>query len=302
MRRRILLSILCCSFVLAGCERTELYGDLNQNGANEILVLLMKNGIEAELARTTRQNETYYGVTVDPDDLDAARALLQENNLPSAKQPGLADIFKEPGFIPTPQEQKARFLLALKGEVINALEQIPDVVEADIILNIPSPEEFGADDSKKKPSASVVIKVRPTNQVLETLTEAKVQRFVANAIEKLDPRDVSVILAYTGSPPGGVMPGDSLILSNASGGGEQVGGAAGTGSVITVAGLAVSPESATRLKVYLGLFLVLLAILSLGLVIMVIQASKMREKGAKAQNMALPSGEEDDFPQLGSGN
>lgn len=297
MRRNAFFMLILCAGLVA-CEKSEVYSDLAQEDANDMLVLLTHNGIPAEITRVTRQNKTVYGVSVDPDDLDRARALLKDHNLPRPRHPGLADIFTEPGFIPTPQEQKARFLLALKGELINALEQIPDVVDADVIVNIPTPGEFGTEGATERPTASVVIKVRPTSQAMASLTEEKVQRFVANAVEKLDPRDVSVVLAYTGPPPDGVRPGQTLILpeATASKPGQPVPGA-GSEDVVRVAGLMVSAASAGRLKLYLGIFLGILAMLALGLVVMVIQSNRMRQE-AGTKLSALPGTRTPPPPQL----
>lgn len=299
MRRNAILMLILCAGLVA-CEKSEVYSDLAQEDANDMLVLLTHNGISAEITRVTRQNKTVYGVSVDPDDLDRSRALLKDHNLPRPRHPGLADIFTEPGFIPTPQEQKARFLLALKGELINALEQIPDVVDADVIVNIPTPGEFGTEGETERPTASVVIKVRPTSQAMASLTEEKVQRFVANAVEKLDPRDVSVVLAYTGPPPDGVRPGQTLILPEAASSkpGQPAAPVAGSEeNVVSVAGLMVSAASAGRLKLYLGIFLGILAMLALGLVVMVIQSNRMRQE-AGAKLTALPGNRTPPPPQL----
>ncbi|MBI4237071.1 MAG: hypothetical protein HY696_01475 [Deltaproteobacteria bacterium] len=293
MCRRVSLLLLLMLALLIGCQRVEVYGELDQAEAHEILVLLNHSGLAAKLVKETRQNETFYGVTVDSDDLDQARALLTEHNLPRKKKQGLADVFQQPGFIPTPQEQKARFLLALKGEIETALEKVPDVVETHVVLNIPSQEDFASDAEPQKPSASVVLKVRPTEQSTATLTEEKIQRFVANAVEKLDPRDVSVILTYTGAPSGGILPGQSLILPPAAQGGaagttaatKSGSGAAADADTTTIAGMTMNSASVGRLKLYLGIFLALLAGLALGLIVMVVQASRMREQ---IQQQALP--------------
>ncbi len=304
MRRSLLVLALLLVCAIA-CEKSVVYGDLNQSDANEILVLLTKHGVQVSLKREVRQNQIYYSIVVNPDELDRARALLDENNLPRKKKPGLADIFAQPGFIPTPEEQKARYLLALRGEIINSLEHIPDVVEANVIINVPSPEGLDAKDVPQKPTASVVLKVRPTEQSVATLTEAKVQRFVANSVEKLDPRDVAVIITYTVLPASG-MPGQGVVLSPEA----QRGPGKETkvhppvdGESVSVAGLSVSPESAGKLKLYLGLFLGLLALLSVGLVAMVVQATRMRQEMRDIrEHPALESGAPDqEPPQLQAG-
>ncbi len=303
--RRSLIGLCLCLLFVAACEKSVVYGDLKQDDANEILVLLNRHGVAATLEREVRQNIAYYSVVVQANELDRARTLLNENNLPHQKKPGLADIFTDTGPIPSPEEQKARFLLALKGEIVNSLERIPDVVEADVIVNVPNQEGLDDTEQAKRSTAAVVLKVRPTEQALATLTEGKIQRFVANTVEKLDPRDVSVIITYTGPANGGIMPGQQpLVFSPGTKAGEQgtKTTAPASGDTISVAGVTVSPDSAGRLKLYLGLFLGLLALLSVSLVAMVVQASRMRQEMREMrEHPALESGMGAPPPQLNAG-
>lgn len=304
MRSRWGLAIVLALFC-AACGEVEVYGDLSQADANEMVVLLAQSGLAAQLTKITKQNETKYGVQVPKAEIDRARAILQQNNLPKQKKPGLAEIYKSSGPIPSAQEQRARYILALKGEIVNALEQkIPDVIEADVLLNIPTEEPLSIDAVPQKPSASVVLKVRPTEQALATLTEEKIQRFVANAVSKLDPRDVSVIVTYVGSPPGAILPGQGVILPQASNtptkpNAAMVNARGAEEETVSIAGIQVNAESAGRLKLYLGLFLGLLAALSLGLIVMVIQSSRLRDQSAGNPELLPPMAPP---PQLGVGH
>src|SRR5262249_52939018 len=129
------------------------------------------------------------------------------NNLPHRRELGLSGVYREKGLIPTPDEQKARFLLALKGEIINSLQKIPGVVDVDVVLNVPNDNEFAdLDPVKRKPTASVVVQPRNDELVAQTVTEDKIQRFVANTVPNLDPNDVTVIVprSDTGAPPMGI--------------------------------------------------------------------------------------------------
>ncbi|MBI2341927.1 MAG: hypothetical protein HYU98_04260, partial [Deltaproteobacteria bacterium] len=199
------LLVISAVFLLLGCSKVELYHDLSEEEANDMLVVLQQDGINAEKIKEVRQNEIYWTIKIDPKRLIDARRLLVEHNLPRKKELGLSGVYQEKGLIPTPDEQKARYLLALKGEIINSLLKIPEVIDADVVLNIPSPEEFASPDAKeKRPTASVIIKAKPTDSVQETLSESRMQQFVANTVENLNPRDVSVIITYITSPKGGL--------------------------------------------------------------------------------------------------
>ena len=137
-----------------GCSQMPIYHDLTENDANEILVALQDRGIEAEKIREEKSQEVTWSVQVSNKDGALARKVLVENNLPRKKQLGFSGICKEKGLIPTPEEEKCRRILALKGEIINSLERIPGVIDADVVLNLPEISEFAAETQPaKKPTA-----------------------------------------------------------------------------------------------------------------------------------------------------
>lgn len=298
MRSKCLM-VAALSLFLMACERTELYGDLSQSQANEILVVLHRHHIDAQLHKELRQNNPFYSITLDPDDLDAARALMSEFNLPRLRKPGLGEVYKDNSPIPTKEEQHAKYLFAKQNDVINAIESIESVVSAEVIITIPQEQEFGSEQEPERPSASVVVKARPTSDAVALLTQSELQRFVANAVEGLDPRDVAVLITYTGTSAAGAATGDHLALPPAAGATSPEAAKISGPSEETVpfAGLAVSSESVGRLKLYLVIFLILVAALSLGLVVMVVQASRARQGGAPLP--ALPEAEQP--PQLEAG-
>lgn len=266
--------LLLLVFVVAGCKKTELYHGLAEGEANEIIVVLYAAGIGAEKEKEIVQNDTFWKVTVDQKDLPEARRLLVERNLPRKEELGLSGVYKEKGLIPTPDEQKARFLLAIKGEIVNSLERIPEVIDADVVINIPTPEEFSS-GKDKRPTASAVLKMRPEGDIASQITESKVQQFVANSVEDLNPRDVSVIISYVELPAGAPRPANKLILSDAEK--EELSVQLG-GESVSIAGIKVSNESAIRLKIYLAIFFVILIIMSAVLVVNIVRTTRMRQE------------------------
>lgn len=268
----IVVAIVLC---FTACRKVALYHDLSEEEANEMLVVLQQEGIKVSKIKEVRQNEVYWIVQVDSNRLSDARRLLVEHNLPRKKELGLAGVYKEKGLIPTPDEQKARYLLALKGEIINSLLRIPEVIDADVVLNIPTPDEFAVPGAKeKRPTASVVIKARPSNTSQDVLTESRIQQFVANTVENLNPRDVSVVVTYLTVPRQGILPGQSLVLPSAT----ETATTAAKESMTRVAGVEVSATSQGRLRVYLVVFFGFLAVLSAVLIVMIVRSSRMRQE------------------------
>lgn len=281
MKRGWLLALALV--LLVSCSKTELYHNLSEDEVNEILVVLHEHGITASKKKEVVQNEVSWTVVLGSDDLPKARSILLERNLPRRRQPGIEDIYKDKGLIATADEQKARFIIGMRGNIINALRKNPDVVDADVVINVPDKEEFGSHDpaQKKRPSAALIIKIRPTAEAQATLTEAKLQRVVASAIPELEPRDVTVIVSYVGGAPQGALPGHAPPVVSAGGPfspNAPVAMPSRSGVTVTVAGVEVASESSGRLKIYLAVFLGLLALLSIALIVTIIHTHRVRQE------------------------
>lgn len=293
--RSVSFLLLTCLFVMlfaSGCGHIELYQGLSEEEANEMMVLLSQNGIKVNKKKIVFQNEVSYAVEVREPDMIKARSLLVQNHLPRKKEAGLTGVYKEKGLIPTPDEQKARFLLALKGEIINSLERIPQIVDADVVLNIPTKSEFASAEEQKlqRPTASIVVRIKPDQMGEEAITEPKIQQFVANAVEGMNPRDVTVIISYLMSEERVIRPGDVKTLPSQMTDFSQP--AAIPQSQIAapqsspseeLMGLKLDPASKGRLRIYLLVFFLLLMVLSSGLIIAIVQASRLRRRLAALQ-------------------
>ena len=280
--RKIAVS-LCLVFLtgLTACHQKALYHDLNEEEANEILVVLQQNNIPATKVKEVKQNETVWAIEVAEQDLSRAQAILVANNLPRKQELGLSGVYKEKGLIPTPDEQKARYLLALKGEIINSLKKLPEVIDADVVLNVPTKEEFSKKIDQERPTASVVIKAKSPESGPSSISEQKIQEFVANSIEGMAPRDVSVLISFI-NPVGKTMhPGFTTVLPQAGSPGVASvaeDSHAATSATSLLMGLQVSAESKNRLKIYLVVFFSLLVLLAAALIVTIIQASRFRNE------------------------
>lgn len=315
LRTGLICFAICAIFFLASCAKIELYQNLSEEDANEILVLLSTNSIKATKKKVMVQNETSYSIEVPEDQMARARQLLVQHNMPHKKELGLTGVYKDKGLIPTPDEQKARFLLAIKGEIINSLRKIPQVADADVVLNIPTRDEFANAEQQheQRPTASIIVRLKPGIEQVESITEVKLQQFVSNAVEGLNPRDVSVIITYTPTDVREAKPGDVKALTP-----EWTPVAAPAAGALAkvveekpmdkeIIGLNMDEGSKQRLKIYLLIFFILLIILSAALIIVIVQGSRMRRtlahiKGSYGDHPAIEGQVLDDSQrQLGGG-
>lgn len=262
--------IVLLFLILSACSKIAIYHDLTEIEANEILVALQDRGIEAHKVKEVKSQQVTWSIHVLKKDASAAQKILVENNLPHKKELGFSGICKEKGLIPTPDEEKCRKVLALKGEIINSFEKIPGVIEADVVLNIPEVSEFSSEtQASKRPTASAVLKVKKTVEGLD-LTEPKIQRFISNSVENLDPRDVSVVITYVQSP-------------------EEVLKQAGASKLVSIAGLKMDLSSKDTFKIYALSVLILLVGVSVALVFTLFKLTVLRKQmhGMSATSIGL---------------
>lgn len=283
----LVLALFSLGFV-TGCGQENLYQDLSEGDANEILVVLYKQGVDANKLRVEAGQDVSYTVQVPQDDVQQAQQILIANNLPRKKELGFSGICQEKSMIPTPEEEKCRKLLALKGEIINSLESLDQVVDADVVLNIPEVDTFAAEGQEpKQPTASAVIRLRREAEDgdVEGLRESHLQRFISNSVEGLDPRNVAVLLSYTeplekvlsqgpqvtnaGTIAGATTTADSGVLAAP---------AAASVPLSTVVGLQIHEHSLQRFKIYAVAMLGLLILVSAILILNVFKLTRLKQQ------------------------
>lgn len=193
------LAVAAVLLVLSGCT-VQLQHDLAEDDANDIYVLLQKNGIDARKDREEGGNEPRYVITVAKADIARAAELLRDYALPRPKADGLAIFKKSKGMIPTQTEERAMFIEALGGEVSNALNRVPGVLEARAIVMIPEVNDLTQPDKKPLPTASVFIKYRPVREGKVPVDVEAVRAFVATAVPEMRKENVTVLLTLASDP------------------------------------------------------------------------------------------------------
>ncbi len=198
LRPHLLAASLLALALATGCT-IDLQHDLTEQDANEIYVLLSKNGIPAAKEKEEGGNEVRFRISVAKADAAQAAELLRSYSLPRPVEKGLSH-FAKGGMVPTATEERAMLLKALGGEVSNALNQVDGVLEARAIVMIPENNDLTQPEDRPKPSASVFIKYRPGPKNEPPIRREDVQQFVATAVPELKPDAVTVLLAPAQAP------------------------------------------------------------------------------------------------------
>lgn len=180
MRARILIVLLA---LVSGC-RSELLHSVDEHEANAIVRVLDAAGIGAWKERSA----STYRIDVSSSELPRALTVLEANGLPRAPETSLASTFGETSLIATPDEERARMMSALAGELSLTIARLPGVRDARVHIALPS-QPASLDAPRGRPTASVLLRTEPAASVDETSTRA----LIAHAVEGLDVADIHIV-------------------------------------------------------------------------------------------------------------
>lgn len=180
------LALLMSVWALAGCKEA-VYSQLTESEANDVLLTLLRGGVEAEKRPT---DDKQFSVYVSEADVATAIELLRADALPAQRYSSLGDVFERNGLISSPTEERMRYIHGLQQELSHTLSEIDGVVVARVHIVVPARDAL--ETTVKPSSASVFVKHRPDLN-MQLLVPA-VKDLVVRSIEGLGPDHVSVSL------------------------------------------------------------------------------------------------------------
>jgi type III secretion protein J len=177
---------IACVLTLAGCK-SELYTDLDQRQANEIVTTLLQHGIVAD--RTFGKGGRV-SVAIDSSRFADAITILNDNGLPKREFATLGEVFKRDGLVSSPVQERAQMIYALSQELSKTVSDIDGVLSARVHLVLPENDPLR--QQLLPSSASVFIRHRASMQMDGLVPQIKM--LVANGVAGLSYDKVSVIL------------------------------------------------------------------------------------------------------------
>ena len=180
------LALPLAALLLTACNEQELYGQLSERQANEMVAVLRSAGIEAE----KQGKDGVFAIQTKRDDFSAAVRALAAQGYPRESYDTMGTVFKREGFVSSPLEERARLVHAMSQEISNTLASIDGVVQARVHLVMP--ERHPLADKATPSAASVFIKHRPDKDM--TAQVAQIKALVVNSIEGLPYDNVTVAL------------------------------------------------------------------------------------------------------------
>jgi type III secretion protein J len=201
--RRATVVALGVLIALGGACSTNILHGIDERAANDAARALERAGIGAE--KVAEDNTATAGgarFTLRVSSGDGARALdlLRALGLPREPRHGFSETYGQPSLIPTPSEERARYVDALAGEIERTLEGVDGVVSARVHLVLEEEDPLAVD---AKPRAGARAAVLLTTLPGRTpIARQDVQRLVAGSVSGLDAAAVVVVAAAAAEPAG----------------------------------------------------------------------------------------------------
>jgi type III secretion protein J len=180
-------SILALIVLVAGCGKVDLYSNLNERQANEMLALLMRAGISAEKQPI---KDGLLRLAVDRNQFADAVELLTRNGYPRTTFNSIGEVFQREGLISSPLEERVRFVYALSQELSTTISEIDGVLSARVHVVLPT-DSFS--NANARPSSAAIFIRHQENAPLDLLGP-EIKRLVEKSIEGLSYENVELVM------------------------------------------------------------------------------------------------------------
>ena len=207
-RRLVTTAAAALLVLLVGCSKQEVYSQLSERQANEMVAVLRSAGIDAE----KQAHEGQFTVLTGKGEFANAVRTLNAQGYPRESFDSMGKVFKREGFVSSPLEERARLMHAMSQEIANTIANIDGVVTARVHLVMP--ERNPLVDKPQPAAASVFIKHRPDKNL--SAQTSQIKALVVNSIEGLAYDNVTVALFPADGLTREPAPASSAVGANAA--------------------------------------------------------------------------------------
>ena len=183
----VVVVLLTFVFLLNKSEMTPLYSNMEPADAQALGQRLTVKNIHYTLSPDGKS------VLVPADELQAARVDIASEGMPHSGRLGF-ELFDKANWASSDFDDKVNYQRALEGELERTIQGMSGVETARVHLVIPPDSIYSGEERQAK--AAVILKLK--DHRLGAETRLAVQRLVAAAVDKLDPKNVTVVDADAG--------------------------------------------------------------------------------------------------------
>lgn len=198
----LIFSLFCIALLTSCASNQSIVNNVDEGEANEILVFLAANGIEAEKMKASGTAvgaaaagggpSGKWNIYVPEKDATKAMALLNKNGLPRKKGTNLLELFAKQGLMSSDKEETIRFQAGLAEQLKNTIRKMDGIIDADVQISFPL-EAAAPGAAPTKITAAVYVKHLGILDDPNSHLETKIKRLVAGSINDLSYDNVAVI-------------------------------------------------------------------------------------------------------------
>jgi type III secretion protein J len=186
------LSRLACvvilALVLAGCQKQELFSNVSQRDANDMIVALERAGITASIKPAGQPGRV--ALEVDSDQVAIASSVLRRVGLPRPEKTPLTDLLPKDSWMASRNQENVRLAYGMGQDLSSTLTQINGVREARVHIALAQKNAIGSVETA--PSASVL--VRYDSRLLDPEFRNDIAALISNAVPGLSYDRVAVTM------------------------------------------------------------------------------------------------------------
>lgn len=160
-----------------------LYGKLDEGEASKVIAALDEAKVPYKISRAGGS------ILVPSDKVYQLRMQMAGKGIPRGEGVGF-EIFDKANFGISDFVQRANYTRAVQGELARTISQLDQVESARVMIVMP--ENRLLNDSQRKPTASIFVRVKGNGQ-LPTSAVNSIRFLVANSVEGLQANNVSVV-------------------------------------------------------------------------------------------------------------
>lgn len=177
--------IVLVLFCLVGCK-IELYSDLTEEEANQMLALLMLRNIDAEKSVIKGSGIT---INVEKGDFANAVEVLRQQGLPNKRTESIADLFPAGQLVTSPAQEQAKITYLKEQNIEKMLLSMDGIIIAQVAIS-ESPNTNRREIPP--PTASIFLKYAP--HINMQTKEPEIRRLVQKSISNLKVENISVVM------------------------------------------------------------------------------------------------------------
>jgi type III secretory pathway lipoprotein EscJ len=211
------LIVLVLVMFAAGCGgRKTIASAQDERSANRIMTLLAtRAGIKVEKVLREKSNPPAFDLAVRENDQIEALRILERENLPAERKPDTCSLLDDTSLIPSAENERARRICGVAGDISNKLRRIEGVIEASTLVSMPGDDPL-LDPTlpRARPRVSIMLTHRTATSPLSV---EDVQHFAASALPELTSKDVFVRLIAAPDEYAATAPANTCIKANVLG-------------------------------------------------------------------------------------